>query len=67
LRGIPARPRGVPRIDVTLGYDASGVIRLYAKEQTSGLDISSEIECPGLMSEAEIERAAEHVSGLRVS
>jgi molecular chaperone DnaK len=67
LREIPAQPKGVARIDVTLGYDASGIITLYAKEQRSGRDVRSEIECPGLMSEAQIERATERVGGLKVS
>jgi molecular chaperone DnaK len=67
LQDIPAKPKGVPRIDVTLGYDKSGIVRLYAKEQTSGRDVRAEIECPALMSEAEIGRTAERVGKLKVS
>src|SRR5258706_4178850 len=43
LTGIPAQPKGVPRIDVTLGYDRSGIVRLFAKEHASGREIRSEI------------------------
>ena len=57
----------MPRIDVTLGYDRSGIVRLFAKEHASGREIRSEIECPALMSGGEVERSAEHVRKLKVT
>lgn len=67
LQDIPAQPQGKPKIDVTLGYDKSGMISLVAKERTSGRDVRAEIACPALMSQAELERSTERVGKLKVA
>src|SRR5690606_33293124 len=36
LDGIPAAPRGVPQIEVTLDIDANGIIKGYAKDKETG-------------------------------
>jgi molecular chaperone DnaK len=67
LDGIPAMPNGKPKIDVTLGYDESGIVQLHAKELTSGREIRAQLKCPGLMSEAEVQQSAERVGRLKVT
>merc|ERR1719210_592114 len=36
LDGIPAAPRGIPRVDVTLQIDGNGIVNVSAVERTSG-------------------------------
>ncbi len=67
LEGIPAMPKGKPKIDVTLGYNESGLVQLHAKELTSGREIRAELKCPGLMSEADVQQSAERVGRLKVT
>ena len=67
LGGIPAMPKGEPKIDVMLGYNESGIVQLHAKELTSGREIRAELKCPGLMSEAQVQKTAERVGRLKVT
>ncbi len=66
LSNIPPQPRGVPRIEITLGYDKSGIVRLYAKELGSGREVKAEIEYGALMSASEQARAKQKVARLDV-
>lgn len=36
LKGIPPAPRGVPKVDVIFSIDADGIMKIEAKDQTSG-------------------------------
>lgn len=38
LEGIPAKPRGVPQIEVTFDIDANGILHVSAKEKVSGIE-----------------------------
>ena len=66
LTGIPPRPKGAPRIQVTLGYDKSGIVRLHAKELDSGQEVEAKIEYGALLSQAQLEQTAQKISGLKV-
>ena len=43
LRGIPAMPAGLPRIDVTFLIDANGILNVSAREMRSGREASVQI------------------------
>jgi molecular chaperone DnaK len=62
LDGIPPAPRGVPQVEVTFDIDASGILKVTAKDKTSGkqqhITITnstnlSEEEIKGMQQEAE--------------
>jgi molecular chaperone DnaK len=38
LEGIPAKPRGVPQIEVTFDIDANGILHVSAREKASGVE-----------------------------
>jgi L1 cell adhesion molecule like protein len=57
LTGIPAAPRGVPQIEVTFDLDACGILKVTAKEQTTGVSQTIEItNDSGRLGKAEIDQ-----------
>jgi molecular chaperone DnaK len=66
LDGIPPAPRGMPQIEVTFDVDSNGVLKVTAKDKTTGKEQSIRIEANSGLSEADIERmkkdAEEHAS-----
>lgn len=56
LDGIPAAPRGIPKIEVTFDIDANGILNVSAKEKTTGKEQSVRIESSSNLSKEEIER-----------
>ncbi|MCG2694580.1 molecular chaperone DnaK [Candidatus Parcubacteria bacterium] len=56
LDGIPPSPRGVPQIEVTFDIDANGILKVKAKDKTSGKENSIRIEASSSLSESEIEK-----------
>jgi len=44
LTGIPPRPAGVPRIEVTYDYDQDGILHVEAVDQESGDEIDGDFE-----------------------
>lgn len=56
LDGIPPAPRGVPQVEVTFDVDSNGVLKVTAKDKTSGKEQSIRIEANSGLSEADIER-----------
>jgi molecular chaperone DnaK len=64
LDGIPPAPRGVPQIEVTFDIDASGILKVSAKDKATGKEQSIRIEGSSGLNEEEIERmkreAADH-------
>lgn len=56
LDGIPPAPRGIPQIEVTFDIDANGILKVKAKDKTTGKENSIRIEATSSLSEAEIEK-----------
>ncbi len=66
LDGIPPAPRGVPQVEVTFDVDSNGVLKVTAKDKSTGKEQSIRIEASSGLSEADIERmqkeAEEHAA-----
>ncbi len=56
LDGIPPAPRGVPQIEVMFDIDANGILKVSAKDKTSGKENSIRIEGSSGLSEEEINK-----------
>merc|ERR1712054_728393 len=56
LEGIPAAPRGVPRIEVTFDIDANGIVKVSAKDKATGKEQAISIKASGGLEENEIEK-----------
>ncbi len=59
LDGIPAAPRGIPRIDVTFDIDANGIVHVSAKDQASGNQQRVTIESSDGLSDEDVKRMVE--------
>ena len=57
LSGIPAAPRGVPKIEVTFDIDVNGVVKVSAKDLGTGREQNITITGSTNLSENEIQRA----------
>jgi molecular chaperone DnaK len=56
LKGIPAAPRGVPRINVTFQLDVNGILSVSAREEQSGQEQSIKIEGASTLSRDEVSK-----------
>src|SRR5690554_6801559 len=56
LIGIPAAPRGVPKIEVTFDIDANGIVHVSAKDQATGKEQQIRIQASGGLSDADIDK-----------
>lgn len=56
LDGIPPAPRGMPQVEVTFDVDSNGVLKVTAKDKTTGKEQSIRIEASSGLSEADIQR-----------
>ena len=56
LTGIPAAPRGVPQIEVTFDIDANGILKVSAKDKTTGKSQEIQISGSSGLSDSEIEK-----------
>ncbi len=56
LEGIPPMPAGVPQIEVTFDIDANGILKVSAKEKSTGKEASIRIENTTTLSKDEIDR-----------
>jgi molecular chaperone DnaK len=54
LKGIPAAPRGVPRINVTFQLDVDGLLSVSAREEKSGQEQSIKIEGASVLARDEV-------------
>lgn len=54
LDGIPPMPARQPQIEITLTYDVNGIVQVYAKELTSGVEINVKIEGTTKLDDREI-------------
>jgi len=59
LDGIPAAPRGVPKIEVTFDIDANGILKVTAKDQATGRSQHITITASSGLSEEEIQQMQE--------
>ena len=57
LTGIPAAPRGVPKIEVTFDIDANGIVHVSAKDMATGNEQNVAITASSNLSDADIEKA----------
>lgn len=56
LSGIPAAPRGVPKIEVAFDIDANGIVNVSAKDLGTGKEQKITITSSGTLSKDEVER-----------
>ena len=57
LEGIPPMPRGQPQIEVSFEVDANGILKVSAKEKTTGKEMQIEIKNEkGRLSDADIQK-----------
>jgi molecular chaperone DnaK len=56
LEGIPAAPRGVPKIEVTFDIDANGIMHVSARDQGTSREQKIRIEASSGLSREEIEK-----------
>ena len=56
LDGIPAAPRGIPKIEVTFDIDANGIVHVGAKDQGTGKEQKISITSSGGLSTEDIEK-----------
>ncbi|WP_126940319.1 molecular chaperone DnaK [Veillonella sp. CNR 79/14] len=56
LSGIPAAPRGVPKIEVTFNIDANGIVNVKAKDLGTGKEQAITITSSSGLSDKEIDR-----------
>ncbi len=57
LDGIQSAPRGVPQIEVTFDIDANGILKVSAKDKSTGKEQNISIQGSSGLSQDEIERA----------
>jgi molecular chaperone DnaK len=56
LTGIPAKPRGMPQIEVSFDIDANGIVHVSAKDKETGKEQSIKIQSSSGLSEDEINK-----------
>ena len=56
LGGIPAAPRGVPKIEVAFDIDATGIVNVSAKDLGTGKEQKITITSSGTLSKDEVDR-----------
>jgi molecular chaperone HscA len=56
LGGIPPMPAGAARLEVTFMVDADGILRVMAREQTTGREASIDVKPSYGLAEGEVER-----------
>ncbi len=56
LTGIPAKPRGMPQIEVSFDIDANGILNVSAKDKETGREQKIEIKAGSGLSDDEIEK-----------
>lgn len=58
LRGIPAMPAGIPKVEVEFLVDANGILNVAAREERSGVQASIQIAPNRGLTQDEVERMA---------
>jgi molecular chaperone DnaK len=62
LEGIPAAPRGVPKIEVTFDIDANGIMHVSAKDLGTSREQKIRIEASSGLDKEEVERMREEAA-----
>jgi molecular chaperone HscA len=55
LRGIPAMPAGIARVEITYAVDADGILQVSARELTTGIEQKIQVKATYGLSEEEVE------------
>jgi molecular chaperone HscA len=56
LKGIPPMPAGIARVEITYAVDADGILRVSARELTTGLEQKIQVKATYGLSEEEVEK-----------
>ncbi len=56
LRGLPPGPAGMARIEITFLVDADGILRVMARETTTGIETSIQVKPSYGLTDEEVER-----------
>jgi molecular chaperone HscA len=56
LKGIPPMPAGIARVEITYAVDADGILRVSARELTTGLEQKIQVKATYGLGEEEVER-----------
>ncbi len=56
LAGLPAAPRGLPKIEVTFDIDANGILHVSAKDQATGKETQIRITSSSGLSKEDVDR-----------
>ena len=56
LSGVPPMPAGMARLEVTFTVDADGILRVTAREETTGKETSIDVKPSYGLAESEVER-----------
>ena len=59
LNGIPAAPRGIPKINVTFQLDVDGLLSVSAREEQTGQEQSIKIEGASVLARDEVSKMIE--------
>ena len=65
LENLPPRPRGATTIEVTFAVDASGILRVRARDAQTGQEQRASLDLVGTQSPAEVDAARERFANLR--
>ncbi len=55
LKGIPAMPAGIARVEITYAVDADGILQVSARELTTGLEQTIQVKATYGLGEEEVE------------
>jgi molecular chaperone DnaK len=62
LVGIPPAPRGIPQIEVTFAIDSNGIVNVSARDLSTNLSQSMQINPAGGLSESEVRRLVDEAN-----
>lgn len=65
LIGIAPAPRGVPQVEVSFDIDANGIMKVSAKDQTTGKEQQIIIQPSGGLSKSEIDKMIKNAEAFK--